>query len=85
MPEYRLKTGEEVSGDLEMEDEKYIYLRNALVKNPDGSITSYVRFWFEKANVAVEEIPAEEVTKSEAEIPKEPEVYVPKRGRKKTT
>ncbi len=77
MPEYRLKNGEVVVGDLDSEDEKYIYLRNAVKKNIDGSATSYVRYWLSKSELVVEETPAEESEK-EASTP-----VIPKRVRRK--
>jgi len=60
MPEFKLKSGETVSGTVEAEDEHHIYLINVTKKNLDGSVTSYYRYWIRKEDLAVEEKPKEE-------------------------
>lgn len=72
MPEFKLKTGETVSGTVEGEDEHYIYLLNATKKNLDGSVTSYYRYWIKKEDLAEEEKPKEESKKvvEKVEAPK---------------
>jgi len=59
MPEFKLKSGETVSGTVEAEDEHHIYLINVTKKNLDGSVTSYYRYWIRKEDLAVEEKPKE--------------------------
>ncbi len=63
MPEFKLKSGETVSGTVEAEDEHHIYLINVTKKNLDGSVTSYYRYWIRKEDLAVEEKPKEEPKK----------------------
>lgn len=73
MPEFKLKNGAIVKGTIEREEPHGYGLINVQVVNPDKSVTSYYRYWVNKADIAPEEkeeAKPEKVVEAEAPHPK---------------